>query len=72
MYALMEGIMQIVWCQNTGDFYWKNVSKDKLCIFIHLKGQILADSPKLMFQHVIPSRLNQYLMDLAEFVLVSG
>ena len=49
MYALMEGILQIVWWQNIGDFYQKNVCKDKLCTFIHLKGQILADSPKFMF-----------------------
>ena len=43
MYALMEGILQIVWCQDIADFHEKNVSEDKLCIFIHLKGQILAD-----------------------------
>ena len=48
MYALMEGILQIVWCQNIADFHRKNVYKAKLCTFIHLKGQILADSPKFM------------------------
>lgn len=71
MYAL-EGILQIVWCQNIVDFHPKNVYKDKLYTFIHLKGQILAGSPKFMFQHKIPAKLNQNLLDLAEFVPVSG
>ena len=49
MYALIEGILQIVRCQNIADFYRKNNSKDKLCTLVHFKGQILADSPKFMF-----------------------
>ena len=49
MYALMEGILQILRYQNIADFYQKNISKDKQCAFIHLKGQILADSPRFMF-----------------------
>ena len=49
MYALMEGILQIVWYQNLADFYRKNISKDKLCTYVHFKGQILKDSPKFMF-----------------------
>ena len=48
MYALMEGILQIVWHQNIADFHRKIVSKDRLCTFMHLKGQILADSAEFI------------------------
>ena len=65
----MEGIFPIVWCQNIADFHQKNVSKDKLCTFIHLKEQILADSFKFMFSYIIQAKLNQNLLDLAKCLL---
>ena len=49
MYTLMEGILQIVWCPNIGDFYQKKVTKGKLCTFLNLKEQILADSARFIF-----------------------